>query len=323
MESPLVSIVTPSYNQGRFIGETIESVLTQDYPRIEYRVVDGGSDDNTLDVLRSFGDRVQWVSEPDRGQSHAINKGMNRATGEVVTWLCSDDVLHPGAVRRGVEALAVNPEAALVFGDADYIDATGRHVLTYEGWPFSLEQVLESARNPVSQAASFIRAGHWNTVGGLREELHALMDLDLWLRLALRAPLVYVPETWASARLHPLSKSVGGGVRNAEAILRIVSDFFARPDCPAALAPLERRATAAAHVTAGMECYQAYAMREARRNLQHAVRLDPRVLDRRVLGVYLRSLLGPSLVARLRRRRARMGDPMRRATVRTSTALEE
>ena len=107
--APTVSIVTPSFNQGRFIRETIESVLSQDYPAIEYMVIDGGSTDETVSILKSYGNRIFWISEPDSGQSDAINKGWKRATGEILTWLNSDDVYLPGAIAKAADYLQRHP----------------------------------------------------------------------------------------------------------------------------------------------------------------------------------------------------------------------
>ena len=116
--APTVSIVTPSFNQGRFIRETIESVLSQDYPAIEYMVIDGGSTDETVSILKSYGNRIFWISEPDSGQSDAINKGWKRATGEILTWLNSDDVYLPGAIAKAADYLQRHPNVGVVYGDA-------------------------------------------------------------------------------------------------------------------------------------------------------------------------------------------------------------
>src|SRR5438128_8552250 len=123
---PLVSIVTPSYNQGRFIEDTIRSVLAQDYPNLEYIVVDGGSTDHTLDVLRRYEGRLRWVSEPDRGQSEAINKGFRMARGEIVSWLNSDDTYVPGAIGKAVAHLGARPEVVMVYGEGYLLDEGGR-----------------------------------------------------------------------------------------------------------------------------------------------------------------------------------------------------
>src|SRR5436190_2267527 len=125
MSDTLVTVVTPSYNQGRFIRATIESVLSQDYPHIEYIVMDGGSSDETAAVVSEYGTRLQWISERDRGQSHAINKGFRLARGEIVSWLNSDDVILPGAVAHAVRAFERNPLLGAVYGEGYQIDIDG------------------------------------------------------------------------------------------------------------------------------------------------------------------------------------------------------
>ena len=126
MGQPLtLSIVTPSFNTGRYLGAAVASVLSQDWPHIDYLVMDGGSTDNTPDVLRSFGEKLRWISEKDRGQSDAINKGFAQTTGEILTWLNADDAYATGAVRTAMEYFQAHPDVALVYGNADYIDARG------------------------------------------------------------------------------------------------------------------------------------------------------------------------------------------------------
>ncbi len=125
---PLVTVVTPSFNQGRFIRPTIRSVLEQDYPHVEYRVIDGGSTDDTHEVLRSYGDRLAWFSEPDDGQTDAILKGFGRSSGEILTWLNADDVYLPNAISRAVEELRRHPETGLVYGRGVILDEDGAEV---------------------------------------------------------------------------------------------------------------------------------------------------------------------------------------------------
>ena len=128
---PLVTVVTPSFNQGRFIRETIESVLSQDYPNLEYMVIDGGSTDDTLSILKSYQDRFAWVSEPDRGQAHAINKGWRCAKGEILAWLNSDDIYQPGAIRTAVEYFIHNQQVGMVYGEAYHVDESGQPIDRY------------------------------------------------------------------------------------------------------------------------------------------------------------------------------------------------
>src|ERR1700693_3648321 len=126
MAQPLVTIVTPSYNQGQFIRTTIESVLSQDYPHIEYIIMDGGSKDETAAMVKEYGSRLTWISEKDRGQSHAINKGFRMARGSIISWLNSDDLILPGAVRKAVDGFRQNPEAGAVYGEGYLIDREGK-----------------------------------------------------------------------------------------------------------------------------------------------------------------------------------------------------
>jgi len=205
--SPRVSIVTPSYNQGRFIRRTIESVLAQSYKNIEYLVVDGGSTDETHEVLRSFGDRVRWVSETDSGQAAAINKGLNAASGQIVGFLNSDDVLLPHAIEHVVEHFRNNLECDLVYGDAQYIDDSDAVIGTYRTAEYSFERLMEDCC--ICQPAAYWRASAGNAVGRLDEELQYAMDYDFWIRLD-RAGFVlqHMPKTIAQSRLHVGAKTL-------------------------------------------------------------------------------------------------------------------
>lgn len=127
MAQPLVSIVTPSYNQARYLETTLRSVLDQNYPAIEYLVADGGSTDGSVEVLQRYTDRLAWwVSEPDRGQTDALNKGFARARGEILAWLNSDDTYEPGAIAAAVAYLTAHPEIGMVYADTHFIDENGR-----------------------------------------------------------------------------------------------------------------------------------------------------------------------------------------------------
>jgi glycosyltransferase involved in cell wall biosynthesis len=210
-DEPLVSIVTPSYNQGRFIRATILSVLGQDYPRIEYWVIDGGSTDETLAILREFehDPRLHWLSEPDRGQSDAINRGLARCTGELFAWVNTDDLLLPGAIRHVVDTWLAGGRAALVYGRARLIDASGADLgyCPAQSSAMTLDQLLQ-LRYFLPQPATFAPTATVRAVGGVDVELHYAMDLDLWIKLAARLPIQYAPFDLAQFRLHPASKTV-------------------------------------------------------------------------------------------------------------------
>ncbi len=203
---PLVSVITPSYNQGEYIEETIRSVLSQDYPRIELIVVDGGSTDNTLDVLRRYGERLRWVSERDRGQSDAINKGAAMASGEILAWLNSDDTYLEGAVRKAVEFFDSHPDVGVVYGKSYYTDPSGRVVGEYPTAPFDPARL--AVTNFICQPSTFFRKTIWDAVGGLDLSLHYAMDYDLWIRMAAQADFGYLDEFLSTYRLHGQSKTV-------------------------------------------------------------------------------------------------------------------
>jgi glycosyltransferase involved in cell wall biosynthesis len=207
MSRPSFSVVTPSLNQGRFVGVAIESVLAQEVPDVEHIVVDGGSTDETQDVLARYPHLIVLRDE-GHGQSQAINLGFRAASGEVIGWVNADDCYLPGAfegVRRG---LAEHPDAGIVYGNAEYIDETGAIVDEVRAEPFDLERLLNGV-NSIPQPAVFMRAALLERIGLLDERLHYVMDYELWLRASRATRLVWVDETWAQFRQHGESKTVG------------------------------------------------------------------------------------------------------------------
>ncbi len=220
-QQPLVSILTPSYNQGRFLEETIRSVLTQDYPNLEYIIVDGGSSDGSVDIIRRYAERLSWwVSEPDRGQTDAINKGFARATGEIFAWLNSDDTYLPGAVSAAVHCLQAHPEASLVYADANLVDEDGRIIGRFPSRQTNLNKLLRGSVH-IPQQTAFFRASAWNQVAPLDPTFQFAMDYDLWVRLAKLAPLVYSPGLWANFRLHGAGKSIAMDDRCYPEMIRV------------------------------------------------------------------------------------------------------
>ena len=197
---PLVSVVTPSLNHGRFIRETIESVLTQSYPRIEYLGMDGGSTDETVEILKSYGDRLAWVSEPDGGQTQAINKGWRRTRGRIIAYLNSDDTYLPGAVGRAVAAFATDPHAGAVYGEGYHVDAAGGVIERYPTEPFDMGRLATTCF--ICQPTVFLRRDVVDTLGYLDESCRYCMDYDLWIRIARVSPFVHVPEYLANTRVH-------------------------------------------------------------------------------------------------------------------------
>ncbi len=210
--SPLVSVVTPSYNQGEYLEATIQSVLRQDYPHLEYLVVDGGSTDNSPEIIgrhaQQSADRlVWWCSEKDQGQTDAINKGFSRARGEILAWLNSDDTYLPGAISEAVACLHARPEVGMVYGDALYIDEGGLVIGQFPARQTDYRRLRQGYVH-IPQQTAFFRTSLWRQVGPLDPSFYFAMDYDLWVRLARRAPLHYEPRPWANFRLHGAGKSV-------------------------------------------------------------------------------------------------------------------
>jgi glycosyltransferase involved in cell wall biosynthesis len=218
---PLVSIVTPSYKQALFLESTIRSVLEQDYPRLEYIIVDGGSTDGSVDIIQRYADRLAWwVSEKDKGQTDAINKGFAHANGEVLAWLNSDDTYQPHAIAQAVEFLQTHPEAGMVYGDTNFIDESGRTIGRFRAAQTDLRR-LRRGYVHIPQQASFWRAHLWKQVGPLDPSFYFAMDYDLWVRLAALAPLQYTPQLWANFRLHTQGKTLAADDRCWPEMLRV------------------------------------------------------------------------------------------------------
>ena len=219
---PKVSIVTPSFNQARFLEASIRSVLEQDYPNIEYIVVDGGSKDESVEIIKRYQDRLAWwVSEKDRGHADALNKGFSHATGEILAWLNSDDIYFPEAVSQAVGVLLQHPEAGMVYGDAELIDDAGTTVGQFSAKQTSYRQMLRGSVH-IPQATTFFRAGLWRQVGPLDLSLFFSFDYDLWVRLAKVSKLLYVPRLWAQFRIHGAGKTIVNDDRCYPDMLRVL-----------------------------------------------------------------------------------------------------
>ena len=225
-EVPLVTVVTPSLNHGRFIRETIESVLSQGYPRIEYLVMDGGSRDGTNEILKAYDGRLSWVSEPDGGQTQAINKGWRRARGTILAYLNSDDTYLPGAVETAVAALGAHPDAGAVYGEGYHVDEHGGVIERYPTEPFDPARLAQTCF--ICQPTVFLRRDVVERLGYLDESRRYCMDYDLWIRLARVSRFVHVPRYLANTRLHAaaITRALRGPV-HAE-ILDTVYRHFGR-----------------------------------------------------------------------------------------------
>lgn len=286
---PLVTIVTPSYNQAKFLEDCIRSVLAQDYPLIEYLVIDGASSDQSVDIIRNYADRIAyWESQPDRGQAHAINKGLQRAQGELLGWLNSDDVLAPGAVSRAVQALMDHVEIGVVYGRLERIDAQGRLLPTPElpkdRLTFGLKHVIGECI--VNQPGALWRRSAMEKVGLLNEDLRYSLDYEYWIRMALvGVAFMRLPEVLAQFRLSSESKTVGQTAEMALEQLEVLEKLISQPGIEEQLklspAELQRRSDHARAVIGLHAAYGDYKqgkLQSALVWLVRSARRDPAVL---------------------------------------------
>jgi len=204
---PLISIITPSYNQGKFIEETIKSVLGQDYDNIEYIVMDGGSTDNTVEILKKYGDRIKWFSEKDKGQSDAVNKSIKIAKGELIGWLNSDDTYLPGALSNVVKYFSKYKNVEMVYGEGYYTTEQGEFTERYPTEPFDKDRLVEICY--ICQPTAFFRKSIFEKCGLLDEKLNYCMDYELWMRIARKGIIAYCPEVIATSRLYQDNKTLG------------------------------------------------------------------------------------------------------------------
>jgi glycosyltransferase involved in cell wall biosynthesis len=210
MNHPKISIITPSYNQGKFIKQTIDSVLGQNYPNLEYWVIDGGSTDNTIDILKSYGDKIQWISEPDKGQANAINKGFKKVSGEIVAFINSDDYYFPYTLNK-VGEVFTNPEVKWAAGDYTIINEENKEIhsliRSYKNLLrlFNSWQLL-SVVNYINQPSCFWRKEIVDKYGYINEELNFAIDYDYWMRMAREVPLTIIKEKLSVFRIHNHSK---------------------------------------------------------------------------------------------------------------------
>ncbi len=226
---PLVSIITPSYNQAEFLEDTIKSVLAQDYPFIEYLIVDGGSTDGSVDIIEKYSSELAWwVSEPDQGQASAINKGMAKAQGKYIAWLNSDDLYLPRAVSEAVEIFQKNSHLGLVFGNAVTIDAGGHPIreLVFPDWDF--EDLI--GFRIICQPAVFMRRYLFEQVAGLDLNLHFMLDHHLWIRIASLAPIKHASSMWAAARYHDAAKNVSQAAAFGRESLEVLAWMQTQPE---------------------------------------------------------------------------------------------
>lgn len=294
-----ISIITPSLNQAPFLRQTLRSVLDQDYSELEYLVVDGGSSDGSIDIIREHADRLAWwVSEPDAGQADAINKGILHARGEIVAWLNSDDYYLPGAVSAAMRVLDAHPEALFVYGNVQSVDADG-HITNIFRYPqVSLQDLL--CFTIIGQPAVFIRRRALDTAGGLDTRFHLLLDHQLWIKLAAAGPVSHADEIWAGARYHAGAKNVAQARLFGPEAFRILAWAADEPRLGPVLKPLHRQAQASAHRVDARYLLDAGLPARSLQSWSRAFAIHPITALKRlnILGAALLELIGLGAVRR-------------------------
>jgi glycosyltransferase involved in cell wall biosynthesis len=231
---PKISIITPSFNQGHFIKETIDSVLNQNYSNLEYVVMDGGSTDETVKILKSYDDKITWVSKKDKGQTDAINKGIRKSTGEIITYLNSDDVMLPNTLNTVAEYFIEHDDAMWLTGDYFIIDESGNKIQSFVASykkllrAFPNKYVLSIA-NFIIQPSTFWRRSLSNEIGLFREDLHYVMDFEYWMRIIQKFSLHILPNHFSLFRIHGNSKGGALYVKQFSEEHAIVVEYTANP----------------------------------------------------------------------------------------------
>jgi glycosyltransferase involved in cell wall biosynthesis len=309
-DTPLVTIVTPSYNQAAFLEEAIDSVLEQDYPRLEYIVVDGASNDGSVDIIRDYENRLAWwTSRPDSGQAEALNEGFARARGSLLGWVNSDDMLLPGSVSAVVAEFQRDPELLLVYGNNVLIDERSRELGPLPAREFDVIEMLRTVQNHVPQPGSLFRREALE-IAPLNERGYYYFDFEFVVALGVRGRIRRVSRPLGGYRLHAVSKSLSEPRRKAEDQLRMIDAVFALPDLPGEVLAIEPEARARAALVAAAYFYRAGEHGRARHALADAVRRSPGTALRPAAPLALRTLLPPRVAARLRALRRRRPSPV-------------
>jgi len=246
---PLVTIVTPTYNQADFLPETIDSVLAQDYPNIEYIVIDDGSTDHTSEILKQYDRRIHWESQENMGQAATLNRGWEMGSGEIIGYLSSDDLLKPDAVSDSVNGLLNNPGITMVYPDFELIDAVGNHIRNVKTSEYSN---FDLAVNLICQPGpgAFFWKKYFNQIGGWDDRLSQIPDFEYWLRLSQKGRFKRIPKVLSSSRIHKASQSFNiVSVDRAMEPVRVIYEY-SRFSISPRLAPWSHKAKSKSHLLA-------------------------------------------------------------------------
>jgi glycosyltransferase involved in cell wall biosynthesis len=305
MTPPLVSVVTPSYNQAEFLEETIRSVLDQDYPRLEYIVVDDGSSDGSVDVIRRHEDRLAaWMRQDNQGQAAALNHGFAGSRGQYMGFLNSDDTLASGAISTMVAELERDASLLLVYGDALYVDESSRRTGYLASRAFDVAAMVQACDNHIVQPSTLWRREAWEHFGPLNEDGWYFFDFEFFLRFPPER-VKRIAEPLSTYRIHARAKSTGAdGAKLARDHARLAESVLASERLPAAARSVANEGRSNAYLLGAEFAYEALDLALARRYVRHGLRLHPRhAASRRWLSLAAKTGLPRRAVARLRARR--------------------
>jgi glycosyltransferase involved in cell wall biosynthesis len=276
---PRVSIVTPSYNQAQFIEETIRSVLLQGYPDLEYIIIDGGSTDGSVDIIRKYEPWLAyWISEPDKGQADAINKGFERSTGQFLSWINSDDYFYPGFVHRTIVAFQARPEVDFLYSDVDVAWGTGGQKTRRYGESLPFEERLRTMRMRIPQQSSMWRRSVVERVGVLDPRWHVVLDREFFVRVGLECKMEYLPGAVALFRHHSQSKSISEKRQWITEMPIMYQEFFEREDLPGGILALKNETMSAAYMFCARYAYDCDGLVMYLKYVLKAVKAFPRLL---------------------------------------------
>ncbi len=297
---PRISIITPSYNQGQFIEETIRSVLLQGYPNLEYIIIDGGSTDNSVEIIKKYEPWLAyWISEKDKGQSHAINKGWMRSTGDILAWLNSDDVFQPGVFAEVARLWVENKNIGFIHAQTEMIDGDGLPIGQQWGSPFDLKNSLTTSENCVAQQSTFISRIALQKVGFLDETLEMSMDWDLWVRIGAQYPVKFVPKVWSKIRIWNGTKTQNIGDTSGEEHLRIIKKLFKPGNNVSFDKEVQQKALSRAYERISIIALEKGDLTNFRKNFVNALIAKPFRLSKNMKQLTLPFVLGKNLTKSL------------------------
>jgi len=281
-EWPKISVITPSYNQGEFIEETIRSVLLQGYPNLEYIVIDGGSSDNSVGIIKKYEPWLScMISEPDQGQADAINKGFALATGEILAWLNSDDTYAPDALWTAGDFLTKHPAVGMVYSDCRIVDEDGAEISTWQSKEFSFAAEL-CFPNLIPQPTVFFRRTVMNEAGFLNTRLHYAFDYEFWLRIGLLFNIKRIRGISANFRSHSRSKTVSEIDRFWPEVFQVLNTVFSSALLPVDLKALKKKAVSNVYFEMALQYYREYQNFKAAKTVMKSIKHNPWQLIRLV-----------------------------------------